>query len=159
MEANETLFAYLDDVYAVTSPERTRPVYDLLGHHLQSMAGIQLHADKIRVWNRAGQCRDEVEDLGEEVWRAETDFGQTDFGHPYLTDFGQTDFGQFSVYFPVFPKGGAPKGGAPKGGAKGKGGGRMVGAQNFALFFPSPATVFHSFLPLFWSFSWNFGGV
>ena len=28
---------------------------------------------------------------------AETDFGQTDFGHPYLTDFGQknlTDFGQ-----------------------------------------------------------------
>ena len=29
------------------------------------------------------------------VWSAETDFGQTDFGHPYLTDFGQTDFGQF----------------------------------------------------------------
>ena len=25
---------------------------------------------------------------------AETDFGQTDFGHPYLTDFGQSDFGQ-----------------------------------------------------------------
>ena len=39
------------------------------------------------------------------------------------------------------PKGGAPKGGAPKGGAP-KGGGRTVGAQNFALFFPSPATVF-----------------
>ena len=24
----------------------------------------------------------------------ETDFGQSDFGHPYPTDFGQTDFGQ-----------------------------------------------------------------
>ena len=23
------------------------------------------------------------------VWSAETDFGQTDFGHPHLTDFGQ----------------------------------------------------------------------
>ena len=39
------------------------------------------------------------------------------------------------------PKGGAPKGGAPKGGAP-KGGAQTVGAQNFALFFPSPATVF-----------------
>ena len=33
------------------------------------------------------------------VWTAETDFGQTDFGHPYFptlakSDFGQTDFGQ-----------------------------------------------------------------
>ena len=25
---------------------------------------------------------------------AETDFGQTDFGHPYLTDFGQSDLGK-----------------------------------------------------------------
>ena len=25
---------------------------------------------------------------------AETDFGQTDFGHLYLTNFGQSDFGQ-----------------------------------------------------------------
>ena len=48
-----------------TSPERTCPVYDLLGHHLQSMAGIQPHAGKTRVWNRAGQCLDEVEDPGE----------------------------------------------------------------------------------------------
>ena len=68
LEANETLFAYLDDVYVVTSPERTRPVYDLLGHQLQSVAGTQLHAGKTRVWNGAGQCPDEVEDLGEEVW-------------------------------------------------------------------------------------------
>ena len=48
-------------------------------------------------------------------------------------------------------KSGAPKGGAPKGGAL-RVGPRRVGAQNFALFFPSPATVVHSFFPLFWSF-------
>ena len=35
---------------------------------------------------------------------------------------------------------------------------RRVGAQNFALFFPSPAIVF-LFFHLFWSFSWDFGGV
>ena len=33
---------------------------------------------------------------------ADADFGQTDFGHPYLTDFGksdkgQTDFGQTNL--------------------------------------------------------------
>ena len=45
------------------------------------------------------------------------------------------------------PKGGAPKGGAPKGG----------GAQNFALFFPSPAGNFNSSLPLLGVLPWNFG--
>ena len=40
------------------------------------------------------------------------------------------------------PKGGAPKGGAPEGWGPRRVGARTVGAQNFALFFPSPATVF-----------------
>ena len=60
------------------------------------------------------------------------------------------------------PKGGAPKGGAPKGGARRVGPRRVeaptVGAQNFALSFPLPPQFF-SFFPLFWSLSWNFGGV
>ena len=37
---------------------------------------------------------------------------------------------------------GGPKSGAPKG----------VGAQNFALFFPLPTTIYHSFLPLLGEF-------
>ena len=45
------------------------------------------------------------------------------------------------------PKGGAPNGGGPNG-----------GGPKFRAFFPSPATVFILF-SLFWSFSWNFGGV
>ena len=38
------------------------------------------------------RIREGVEALEREE-EAETDFGQTDFGHPYLTDFGQSDFG------------------------------------------------------------------
>ena len=34
----------------------------------KTIAGIQLHAGKGRVWNRAGHCPKEVEELGEEVW-------------------------------------------------------------------------------------------
>ena len=112
----------------------------------------------------------------------QSNFGQSIFGH---RGFGPANYGQ-SQFWPiqfwpiqfwpiqgvmvgpprvggqtqkkwgpevVGPKGGAPKGGAPKGGAP-KGGG-----PKFRAFFPSPATVFYSFLPLFWSFSWNFGGV
>ena len=41
---------------------------------------------------------------------AETDFGQSDFGHPYWPTLANSDFGQ------TCPEGGASKGGAPKGG-------------------------------------------
>ena len=44
----EYLFAYLDDVYAVTEPERTRPVYDLLAEALSDVAGIRLNEGKTR---------------------------------------------------------------------------------------------------------------
>ena len=34
----------------------------------KTMAGIQLHAGKSRLWNLAGHCHEEVEELDEEVW-------------------------------------------------------------------------------------------
>ena len=52
----EYLFAFLDDVYAVSTPERTRAVHDLLGEKLLEGAGIRLHIGKTRVWNQAGEC-------------------------------------------------------------------------------------------------------
>ena len=80
----------------------------------------------------------------------------TRFGHPDLTNVGQSNFGQSNSGSGVChgPKGGAqtqknraPKGGPPKG-----------GAQNFALFFPSPIPIFAIFLfPL--CLSLIFGGV
>jgi len=61
----EYLFAYLDDVYAVTEPERTRPVYDLA---LSDVAGIRLNEGKTRTWNRGGTPPPSMESLGEDVW-------------------------------------------------------------------------------------------
>ena len=68
MQEGELLFAFLDDIYIVSSPVRTRAIYDLLQDHLHRMAGIQLHEGKTRVWNRAGVCPPNVADLGDEVW-------------------------------------------------------------------------------------------
>ena len=95
-----------------------------------------------------------------------TDFGQSRFGHPDLTNFGQSNLGHSISGSGVChgpkgwaqtqkkwsPEGWGPKGAAPKGGPEG------WGAQNFALFFPSPTTNFALFISLC-VFSWSFGGV
>ena len=65
------LFAFLDDVYVVTGPNRSREVFDLLADHLWRVAGIWLHTVKTRVWNRSGVSPQNVEDLGEQVWNRE----------------------------------------------------------------------------------------
>ena len=65
---NESLLAFLDDVYVVVPPNRVRPVYDTLAHTLQSQASIQLNQGKTRAWNAAGIEPPNIRDLGEDVW-------------------------------------------------------------------------------------------
>ena len=83
LREGEVLFAYLDDVYAVTGPNRTRNVYNLLAEHLWRVAGIQLHTGKTRLWNKSGISPPNVEDLGEQVWSCE---GIKVLGTPVGTD-------------------------------------------------------------------------
>ena len=70
MLPTELLFAFLDDVYVVSNPDRTRPLYDLLGEKL-AHAGIRLHAGKTRMWNKASERPPNIDDLGDEVWNPE----------------------------------------------------------------------------------------
>ena len=71
------------------------------------------------------------------VWAEETDFGQSRSGHPDLTNFGPSNFGQSNFLANIF---GVMVGPQRVGGRRV--GERTVGAQNFALNFHSPATVF-----------------
>ena len=64
LEAGETLFAFLDDIYCLLPPERVRPVYDLLAHHLHAQAHIRLNSGKTRIWNASGQRPPNIETLG-----------------------------------------------------------------------------------------------
>ena len=68
MGEEEHLLAFLDDVFIVSEPDRTRSGYNTLGDELSTRAGIHLHAGKTRVWNREGVCPPGVEELGPEVW-------------------------------------------------------------------------------------------
>ena len=64
LQEGELLFAFLDDVYVVSKPDRTRVLYDLLADRLHAMAGIQLHEGKTRTWNVGGECPPGVAELG-----------------------------------------------------------------------------------------------
>ena len=54
LEEGETLFAFLDDVYAVSPPHRVRAIYNQLAHHLETHTNIRLNSGKTRIWNAAG---------------------------------------------------------------------------------------------------------
>ena len=71
MRVGEELFAFLDDVYILSSLARTRFLYHLVGEKLLSMSWIQLHTGKTRCWNRMGQPPPDMEVLGPEVWSPE----------------------------------------------------------------------------------------
>ena len=68
MQQDEELFAFLDDVYMLSPPGRTRIAYDALAEVLTRKAGIQLHTGKTRVWNAAGVRPVNLEDLVPDVW-------------------------------------------------------------------------------------------
>ena len=79
----ECLFAFLDDVYALCSPERTRTMYNALEERLFFRAGIRLHTGKTRTWNRAGVVPEGMPELGEDVWNP---LGIVVLGTPVGTD-------------------------------------------------------------------------
>ena len=68
LDPGEFLFAYLDDVFILSSPERTREIFNLLENTLPKRAGIHLHTGKTRVWNVCGEQPPDIDNLGEEVW-------------------------------------------------------------------------------------------
>ena len=61
LQEGEVIFAFLDDVHTLCSPERVRNIYDLLGEKL-------FHIGKTRTWNRAGEVPDRMEELDPSVW-------------------------------------------------------------------------------------------
>ena len=98
MVESESLMAYLDDIYLVTSPTRVGAVYTTLSAELQRRCHIRVHTGKTRVWNAAGVSPDAcdwlerqavLEDAGP-VWRGSdlSTFQQrvrilgTPLGHP-----------------------------------------------------------------------------
>ena len=54
LRAGEFLFAFQDDIYMATNPERVGPVYAMVQGALRQEAGISIHVGKTKIWNQAG---------------------------------------------------------------------------------------------------------
>ena len=54
LREGERLLAFLDDLYIVTSPDRTVEIHNILREELWRHARISVHQGKTRIWNRGG---------------------------------------------------------------------------------------------------------
>ena len=54
LRPSEGLLAFHDDIYVVTSPERTCEVHTIWREALWDNSRIQIHVGKTQIWNRAG---------------------------------------------------------------------------------------------------------
>ena len=63
LRVDERLFAFLDDIYVVCSPERVFEIYKLLEEELWRHSRIQIHAGKTQIWNSGGHVPDGVDDI------------------------------------------------------------------------------------------------
>ena len=59
----ETVFAFLDDVYIVASPERVRELYAAVEEALWTHACVQLNRATTRIWNAASAEPADIRDL------------------------------------------------------------------------------------------------
>ena len=74
MEDGERLFAFLDDVYVVTCPERVGKVYRIFETALRVFSCIRIHNGKTKIWNKSG-TRPVACDRLERIARAENQQG------------------------------------------------------------------------------------
>ena len=70
LRAGERLFAFHDDIFMVTMPERVGAVYSVVEEQLRVQARIGIHGDKTLVWNRAGE-RPQICDVLERIAQME----------------------------------------------------------------------------------------
>ena len=54
LRPSERLFAFLDDLYVVSKPDRVGEIYRTMQESLWAHVGIKIHGGKIHVWNSAG---------------------------------------------------------------------------------------------------------
>ena len=60
----EAMFAFLDDIYVISLPTRTRAIFDLVQIALWEHARIEVALGKTKAWNAAGEEPPDMSDLG-----------------------------------------------------------------------------------------------
>ena len=68
LRPGEYLFAFLDDVYLLCSPDRAVELFRVIEGAMMHHTGISCNLGKTRIWNRSGVKPEGVDALGAEVW-------------------------------------------------------------------------------------------
>ena len=69
LHKDDLLFAFLDDLYVVTTRERAREAFNVVTEEVSSKAGIHTHLGKLRLWSKTGGERPPgFEEFDNEVW-------------------------------------------------------------------------------------------
>ena len=66
LRVGEAIFAFLDDIYIISPPERVRTLFDATAAALWQHAKIQVNLGKTRVWNMGGEEPPRCRELGSE---------------------------------------------------------------------------------------------
>ena len=59
----ESAFAFLDDIYVISMPDRLRAIFDVVRDRLWHHAGIEVHFGKTKAWNAAGEEPENISSL------------------------------------------------------------------------------------------------
>ena len=65
------MFAFLDDIYVVCSPERVLSIFQALEFELWIHSRIQIHQGKTQLWNKGGVPPPGWETLAAHAWRSD----------------------------------------------------------------------------------------
>ena len=72
MMPDEYIFAFLDDLYIVTSRARAGEAVQDVAWKVERHAGVRTHTGKLRAWSKGGgPAPPDLEDIGDEVWTAD----------------------------------------------------------------------------------------
>ena len=72
LEEGERIFAFLDDLYVVTTRDGARSAFETVAGEVETRAGVRSHLGKLRAWCRSPAPRPaSFDDLGAEVWVAD----------------------------------------------------------------------------------------
>ena len=90
--SGDIVFAFFDDIFIITVPERTRACYDIVEEVFPRRTGSALNREKTRAWCRGViQAPAGVAELGPEVWRADREPAERSL-RVVGTPFGSAEF-------------------------------------------------------------------
>ena len=74
LQPNEWLFAFLDDLYVVTTKERAEAAFRTVAEEVETKAGVKTHLGKLKAWgSKGGEAPAGLHALSPEAWTGNLD--------------------------------------------------------------------------------------